>query len=244
MNRNLYQLIFLALLGVLVGHTSQAQTLATNVRLRTDPAVKKVIIEYELPQSLPGDSVYVELETASGRILRPVTVRGDIGKGIKAGPKKLIAWDVVQDNVRLDEEVTVLLRIARVVSSPPVTMAQQVAKPERVTPKKSVLPLIGWVAAAGLTGYATTMALGLNKDVDTYNSKTYASDGDDLQKYKDMKSRIDSKKGTFYLVAGAAVAVVAVNVIYKIVHKKASANTSLLIQPSTQLTSIGLSRRF
>lgn len=267
MNRN-YSSLFLALLSVLVGHAGWAQTTAANVRLRTDPTVRKVIIEYELPQSLPGDSIYIELETASGRILRPLSVRGDVGKAIKAGPKKLVAWDVVHDNIRLDEDVTVLLRVARMVtvappaaavavppgSRPTVTAVERksadavvagaVKSPESVVRKKSPLPIIGWVAAAGLTGYATVLALGLNKDADAYNSKPYADDAADLQRYKDQKKGIDSRKGTFTIVAGAAAAVVIANVIFTVTRKKTSARTSLLIQPGNQLTSIGLSRRF
>ena len=265
MNRN-YSFLFLTLLSVLAGHASRAQTTATNVRLRTDPTVRKVIIEYELPQTLPGDSIYIELETASGRILRPLSVRGDVGKAIKAGPKKLVAWDVVRDNIRLDEDVTVLLRVARMVtitspaaavavpagSRPTVTAVERksadavevVKVPESVVRKKSPLPIIGWVAAAGLTGYATVLALGLNKDVDAYNSKPYADDEADLQRYKDQKSSIDSRKGTFTIVAGAAAAAVIANVIFTVTRKKTPARTSLLIQPGNQLTSIGLSRRF
>lgn len=247
MNRTLYQLIFWALLSVLASHTAHAQTAATNVQLRTDPVVRKVLIEYDLPQSLPGDSIYIELETAAGRILRPLTVRGDVGKGIKAGSKKLVAWDVVQDNIRLDETVTVLLRVAQLPTAarPGADVAvKPVEKPAQMTPKKSPLPLIGWVAGAGLTGYATLLALGLNKDVKAYNSKPFAENAAELQRYQDQKSSIDSRKGTFTIVAGAAVAVVVGNVIYTLIRKKAAGKTSLLIQSGNQLTSIGVGRRF
>lgn len=244
MNRNLYQLIFFALLGVLATHTSQAQTSATNVRLRVDPVVKKVLIEYELPQTLPNDSIYIELETASGRILRPITVRGDVGTGIKSGTKKLIAWDVVQDNIQIDEPVTVLLRVARVIpGGSPLAMAT--VNPERITPRKSPLPLLGWVAAAGLTGYATVLALNLNKEVSEYNSVPTAVDAAVLSGYATKKSSIDAHKSTVTLVAGVALAAVITNVVFTIIHKRAvSPRTTLLIQPGKQLTSIGLSRRF
>ncbi len=257
------------LAGVLFTYVVQAQTSATNVRLRTDPVVKKVIIEYELPQILPDDSIYIELETASGRILRPISVNGDVGKAVKPGNKKLIAWDVVRDNVQLDEDVKVMLRIARMVTvaSPATTAAvvpdkaspittkatpkttDRVAEPESRAPasvvrKKSPVPIIGWVATAGLAGYATVLALGLNKDADEYNTQPYAEDAADLQRYKELKAKIDKNKGTFTIVAGAAAAVAVANVLYAVVRRPKPARTALLIQSENQVTSIGLSRRF
>jgi hypothetical protein len=264
MNRIYYRLFFLVLLGVLATQVSRAQTSATNVRLRVDPVVRKVIIEYELPKALADDSIYIELETASGRILRPLSVRGDVGKSVTPGAKKLIAWDVVKDNIRLDEDVTVLLRVARMVTvaspaaavatpaatappaaKPVVASVDRVSESESVVRKKSPIPIIGWVAAAGLTGYATVLALGINKDVDTYNSKPYADDAADLKRYQDQKTSINAKKGTFTLVAGAAAAVVVANVVYNIIRRPAApARTSLLIQSGNRITSVGLSRRF
>ncbi|NID10216.1 hypothetical protein [Fibrivirga algicola] len=250
MNRNLYQLSFWAIISVLAGQTSTAQTLATNVRLRTDSIARKVIVEYNLPQISSGDSIYLELETASGQLLRPLAVKGDVGKAIKAGTKKLIAWDVVQDNVRIDERVTVLLRVDRAGQGTSQAVVAQEKSPREVILKKSPVPVIGWVAAAGLTGFATVLALGLNKDVDTYNSKPYASDGADLLQYQNQKKSIDSKKATFTIVAATAAAVVVANVVYTIIRKKAPGRTSLVMLqsaaplPGSQSMSIGLSRRF
>jgi hypothetical protein len=257
------------LISLLVACAAQAQTSATNVRLRTDPTVRKVIIEYELPQVLSDDSIYIELETASGRILRPISVNGDVGKALKPGNKKLIAWDVVRDNIRLDEDVKVLLRVARMVSvaSPATAVAAVVDKttstaatatqkapdrvaesgsraPESVVRRKSPLPIIGWVATAGLAGYATVLALGLNKDADEYNAKPYAEDAADLQRYQDLKAKIDKDKGMFTIVAGAAAVVAVANVVYTVVRRPNASRTSLLIQSGSQVTSVGISRRF
>lgn len=267
MNRKLYQSVFFLLVGTLLSHAGRAQTSAANVRLRTDPTVKKVIVEYELPQMLPGDSIYIELETASGRIIRPLSVNGDVGKALKPGKNKLIAWDVVRDNVRLNEDVKVLLRVARMVTVTdpaavrPKTTAElskvttttataartttdRVAEAGTVVRKKSPLPIIGWVATAGLAGYATVLALGLNKDADAYNAEEFAKDETDLQRYRDLKAKIDKNKGTFTIVAGAAAAVAVANVIMTVVRKPKPSRTTLLIQSGNHVTSLGLSRRF
>ena len=261
MNR-LYQLLLLLLIGAWLSPVSQAQTTATNVRLRTDPTVRKVIVEYELSQMLPDDSIYLELETASGRILRPTSVNGDVGTAIKPGKNKVIAWDVVRDNVRINEDVKVLLRVARMatVASPATVAAapvrttpaptttrptvERATEPGSVVRKSPLIPIIGWAATGVLAGYATVLALGLNKDVKEYNAKPFADDATDLQRYKDLKSRIDSHKSTFTIVAGAAAAVAIGNVIYMLVSKPKSTRTSLLIQPGNQVTSVGLIRQF
>ena len=278
MNLKRYSFAPLLLTGILLSQAGRAQTTATNVRLRTDPAVRKVIVEYELPQVLPGDSIYLELETASGRILRPLSVNGDVGTALKPGTTKLIAWDVVRDNVRLDEDVKVLLRVARMVSvndpatlkktppsatlaqTPPKPTTDRVAEPGSVVRKKSPLPIIGWGVTAALTGYATVLALGLNKDVDTYNAKPFADDDTDLKRFQDLKAKIDKNKGTFYIVAGAAAAVAVANTIYTFVVKpNAARRTSLLIRSGEstlgestalgnplgkQITSLGLTHTF
>lgn len=267
----------------LMGQSVWAQTSIANVRLNTAPTVRKVIVEYELPRMLPGDSIYLELQTASGRIIRPLSVNGDVGTAIKPGKNKLIAWDVVHDNIRLNEDVTVLLRVASVVSvaSPatvksPVTSpvaatlptvkptTDRIAEPGSVVRHKSPIPLIGGGVALALAGYATVTALGINKDVDEYNTKPFADNAADLQRYKDLKSTIDSKKSTFTIVAGAAAVVGIATGIYTLIrHQKAarlgtaalkSPRTSLLVNarptvgglklPGSQIISLGLSRTF
>lgn len=261
----IYSLLF-SLALFLTSQLGQAQTSINGVRLRTEPTVRKVVIEYELPQVSPDDSIYVELETASGRIIRPISVNGDVGKSIKAGKNKLIAWDVVRDNARIDEEVKVLLRVARLVTvaSPASTAAapssakstpvlepdrpkpttDRIAEPGSVVRRKSPLPIIGWVATAGLAGYATVLALGINKDVDEYNSKAYAEDAADLQRFNGLRDNVNKKKSTFTIVAGAAVAVAVANVIYTFVAKPKPARTSLLIQSDNRITGVGVRHTF
>lgn len=247
---------------------SLAQTTATKVRLRTEPAVRKVIIEYELPQMLSTDSLYLELETTSGRIIRPVSVNGDVGKNIQPGKNKLIAWDVVRDNVRIDEDVRVLLRVARVVtvtgpapagsgpvaSEPVAKMTSlmpavkptndRVSEPGEVVRHSRVVPIIGWVAVAGLAAYGTVLYLRVNEDKKEYNAAPKIVPRAELARYQELSASIHKNQKTLNIVAGAAGVLAVANVVYMIVRKPARSRTSLLIQPSTQLTSIGLIRRF
>jgi hypothetical protein len=136
--------------------------------------------------------------------------------------------------------------VAKKTPTEPVTRttSDRVAEPGSVVRKKSVVPIIGWVATAGLAGYATVVALGLNKDVDEYNSKPFADNAAEKQRFDDLKAKIDKDKSTFTLVAGAAAVVAVANVVYTLVKKPKPARTSLLIQSGNHVTSIGLSRKF
>lgn len=260
---------YLSLCGclLLLAVNSRAQTTVTNVRLRTEPSVRKVIIEYELPQMLATDSLYLELETASGRIIRPVSVNGDVGKNIKPGKRKLIAWDVVRDNVRIDEDVKVLLRVAQVVTvtGPASTAAvnpttQPIAKitspsimkpttdrivgPGVVVRRSPMVPIIGWVAVGGLAAYGTSLYLKIDKDTKEYKAVPNVVPAEQLPKYQALAKTINSNQATLNIVAGAAGALAAANIVYMIVRKKPVGRTSLLIRSGNQLTSIGLIRRF
>lgn len=260
---------YLPLYGCLsLALNSQAQTTVTNVRLRTEPTVRKVIIEYELPQMLPTDSLYLELETASGRVIRPVSVNGDVGKDIKPGKRKLIAWDVVRDNVRIDEDVKVLLRVAQVVTvtgptptvpanpnGQPITKttapsviavkpsADRIAEPGVVVRRSPMVPIIGWVAVAGLAAYGTSLYLTIDKDTKEYKAVPNVVPAEQLPKYRDMAETIHSNQSTLNIVAGAAGVLAAANIVYMIVRKPAPSRTSLLIRSGNQV-SIGLIRRF
>ncbi len=226
-----------------------AQTTATNVRLRAEPTVRKVIVEYELPQMLATDSLYLELETASGRIIRPISVNGDVGKAIKPGKNKLIAWDAVRDNVRVDEDVKVLLRVARVVTptSPatvaatrPLTQAaapaaqapatsvatttpkpttDRVAEPGVVVRRSPVVPIVGGVLTAGAATYATLLFLKVNKDTDEYNAAPKVVPRDRLAYYQNLSDEIDKNRQMATIAAGAAGVFAVATVAYMVFHK-------------------------
>lgn len=251
----------LLLVSPTLSYVSQAQTPSTPVHLRTDPKVRKVIIEYELPAVQPDDSVYVELLTASGRIVRPMTVTGDVGKAVKAGKTQTAVWDAVADNVKLNEDVTVLLRIGRatpvipavttrpapnpapaVVSrtgsaAQPAPAQQPATPPPSVVRKRFPWPIVGWVATAGLGGYGYVLYNSINNDVDTYR-QTFGYDNPNL------KPTINRNKTIFYGVAGLAAAVTVVNVLHLIRHKPRPARVSLVLPPDAHVTSVGLGYRF
>ncbi|GAB4021238.1 hypothetical protein GCM10028773_29220 [Spirosoma koreense] len=227
---------------------AQQNSSATNIRFRIDETSRRVVIQYDLPTVQPGDSLYVEFETASGNTIRPRTVTGDVGKGLRPGTNKTVSWDVVRDGIPLNEEVRAVIRLVRPLSAsaPSRTQPSVSSSPAVVSPVKKfpIIPVVGWVATGGLAIYAFTLASAINKDVDAYNEKRYAESQDELNRFNDLKASVDSKKGTFTIVAGAAAALAVANVVYMIVHKPKPGRTAFQITPGTQTASLGVTYKF
>jgi hypothetical protein len=251
-----YPLFFL-LAGLLVSLSLQAQQApseATNIRISTDEKTKRLVIQYDLPSAQPTDSLYVEIETASGRRFRPMSVNGNVGKGISPGRNKTIYWDIVRDNVQLDEEVEVIIRLVRLanVSRPAVAAKPKLPTPAPIveTRKKSILPIIGWVATGGLATYTFILASGINKDVDAYNQKTVANTLAEWNGAEEKRKDIDSRRGTVTIMAGATAALLIANVIYMVVRKSSQNNkpnqirTAWEIKPASHSAGVGLVHTF
>lgn len=253
-------LLAFCLLWMIVPHLSRAQQApseATNIRIATDEKTKRLVISYDLPSVQPSDSLYVEIETASGRRFRPITVSGNVGKTLSPGRNKVIYWDIVRDNIQLNEEVEVIIRLVRSVGNRPASRPQPTRPaPAPVvvsSPKKSPLPIIGWIATGGLAAYTFVLASSLNKDVDAYNQKTVANTLAEWNTAEDQRKSIDSRRGTVTLVAGATAVLLVANIVYMVV-RKSSGNTATLrqetpktawhIQPSTHSVGLGLVRTF
>ncbi|QHV96072.1 hypothetical protein [Spirosoma endbachense] len=257
MNRVLYHRLFpflVILLTSLAVHAQQAPSEATNIRISPDEKTRRLVIQYDLLSVQPGDSLYVEIETASGRHLRPISVSGNVGKAITAGRNKTIYWDIVRDKIQLDEEVEVIIRLVRGVN---VTRPATAAKPKPPVPapvvsvqKKSPLPIIGWIATGGLAAYTFVLASGLNKDVDAYNQKTVANTLAEWNTAEDKRKDIDSRRGTVTIVAGATAALLIANIVYTVVRKSNQNSkpnqlrTAWQIRPASQSMGVGLVHTF
>ena len=80
----MYRFIYLTLLSCLLPLFALAQT-ASNIRVRVDAAIKKMVIEYDLTDVQPTDSLYILIEAASGEVITPRNITGSVGKGLTFG---------------------------------------------------------------------------------------------------------------------------------------------------------------
>jgi hypothetical protein len=60
-----------------------------------------------------GKGQYVDISlivvNSKGDTLKPSTITGDIGNMVKCGPGKTITWDVASDNIKIDDDIVVML---------------------------------------------------------------------------------------------------------------------------------------
>lgn len=111
--------------------------------------------------------------------------------------------------------------------------------------KRSVWPLIGWVAAGGAGVGALGISSVLRRDVNEYNAKGYAGTQAELTYFNELKSTIDSRKTLLNVAVGAAMGLTVVSIIGLITRKsRQSSRTTLWIEPLPQGGSVGLVRHF
>jgi hypothetical protein len=86
-----------------------SQSAAKIENIKFDAEGSKLAITYDIAKFKDGETfeVWVKIVTESGKTIVPVTMYGDVNKGISGGTDKRIVWDVEADNAALDEEFSV-----------------------------------------------------------------------------------------------------------------------------------------
>lgn len=113
-NRRYFLLTFLA---IICSHSFSQGILITKPELRADGEV--IIISYDIISRLNNDIFYiwVEITRTDGRVIHPTRLTGDIGEKIKAGQNKEIRWDISNDTISLNEEISVEVKGEKYVKS-------------------------------------------------------------------------------------------------------------------------------
>jgi len=97
--------ILLTLLFSIFSNNSISQSTENirNVEYRFEGS--NLLVSYDIIKSNPDEvfEIWLEVTTASGEKIIPVTVFGDVKKGVVAGRKKTIIWDTYADEVVLGE---------------------------------------------------------------------------------------------------------------------------------------------
>jgi hypothetical protein len=107
--RFLFSAIILTFLFSIFSNISRSQSTDNigNVDYRFEGS--KLLVSYDIIKSNPDEvyEIWLEVTTASGEKIMPVTVFGDIKKGVVPGRKRTIIWDTHADDVVLGEGFTV-----------------------------------------------------------------------------------------------------------------------------------------
>ena len=108
-----FTIVFLIIATVLttlsISNCIQAQSAAKIENIKFDAEGSKLAITYDIAKYKEGETfeIWVKIVTASGKTLIPVTMYGDVNKGVSGGTGKRIVWDIEADNVTIDEEFSV-----------------------------------------------------------------------------------------------------------------------------------------
>jgi hypothetical protein len=106
-----------------------------------------------------GKGQYVDISmivvNSKGDTLKPSVITGDIGNMIKCGPGKTIAWEVVRDNIMIDDDIEVML-VGK--DHPPAVPIIKAPANPRTTRGKAIassffIPGLGQTMASGKGGY-------------------------------------------------------------------------------------------
>ena len=201
------------------------QSAAKIENIKFDAEGSKLAITYDIVKYKEGETfeIWVKIVTASGKTIVPVTMYGDVNKGVSGGTGKRIVWDVEADNAALDEEFTVEVYG----KSDGKSSASGAKEPEKEKPEKvqgqgisvggalalsAILPGLGnrvvkgsgaqWLL--GVAGYGCIAgSIILNRSA--YNAYEDYKIEDDPGKRDDYFSKAESNdKISRYLIYGAA----------------------------------------
>jgi hypothetical protein len=86
-----------------------SQSAAKIENIKFDAEGSKLVITYDILKFKEGETfeIWVKIKTVSGKEIIPVTMYGDVKKGVSGGAGKRIVWDVESDRVDLNEEFSV-----------------------------------------------------------------------------------------------------------------------------------------
>ena len=138
--------VLLFCVGSLLSLSGQAQERVRNIRVRVADS-SQLEIRYDLLNTRPGDSIYVEVRSRLRGLLRilPEFVRGDVGRRVVAGSDRRIVWRALANGYSLNEEIraTVLVRTnpsALLRPTEPVAAAEPQPRADRPAPNVAQPP--------------------------------------------------------------------------------------------------------
>jgi hypothetical protein len=228
----IHKLILLKFL--FLAFNSTAQNANANVTgLRADTLKKLVVFDYNLLNVDRNDSLWVELITNEGRIIRPRSVVGDIGTRLTPGLNKTVFWDAIADRQKFDEEVQVFFKIRTQFNPPSKGL---------VLGKKQIINLSRWTIGAGLGAYTIVKAGIILSDVNKYNKAPQPTNIEAKELSDAEGEAIKKRQQRFYPLLGITSAVLLANIAYSwVLREKAKQNNLSFTGTST---SFGISYTF
>nr|NQU88937.1 hypothetical protein [Bacteroidota bacterium] len=117
-------LSIIVMLPFVIGSTAFAQSKANVENVDFNLEGENLVITYDISKVKSGETfnVSVNITTASGSKINAFALSGDIGPGVYGGKYKRIVWDLVKDNVYIDDEIAVEVIATSEITSKPVSV--------------------------------------------------------------------------------------------------------------------------
>lgn len=184
-----------------------AQKHAKTVITSVQKVKEKLIIKYDIIDAYPEQlfTISAIMETASGKIIKPVHISGDVNKQLKGESGYQITWDLKADEIYLDESVDIQLLTDISVDLNYYSFSGLLLRSTLFPGSGSMkLDRSGSALALGIFGYGSLIASGVlwaksNQAYDAYKTSTTENGRD--SNYEDMEN---FDKFSTYTAIGAA----------------------------------------
>ena len=106
-----------------------------------------------------GNSEFIDITlillNSKGDTIRPIYISGDIGSRVNCGFGKTIVWDLVKDNVKIDEDIQILIKGNKPVPVVPIVVVPETQKIKRgnIIMSSIFIPGLGQKKASGKSVY-------------------------------------------------------------------------------------------
>jgi hypothetical protein len=114
--------------------STTAQNRISDIRFRSLDS-SRLEIRYNLLNSRPGDSIYVQIQSRiRGRLrIRPELIQGDVGMNVPSGTDRQVVWNARANGYTLNEEIKVSVLIRTHVPVVTSTSSRRTPRPELPT---------------------------------------------------------------------------------------------------------------
>jgi hypothetical protein len=108
---------YLILLFLLLPDALYGQARITVTKPRLEVSDENLIIQYDILNAKSSDffMVWIEVTDAAGNKIKALSITGDIGKEIKGGRNKRITWNLSNDSILIDEDISVEVKAEKII---------------------------------------------------------------------------------------------------------------------------------
>ncbi|MCB2197101.1 MAG: hypothetical protein KQH79_14670 [Bacteroidetes bacterium] len=198
----------------------------------------QLFITYDLNNSDYDYTIDIEIINSSGVKINASALSGDLGPSVKAGDDKTIIWNLTQDNIFLDEDISVRIvgNVTAKKYNKGILLMQSTVWPgwgQTKLTKGKPYWIVGFAGVACIAGsYVYNQ-----KSLESYDKYVTAMSFADSEKYYDESVSLDN---TSRILAYSAIGIWAINLVWVAVMPNRAKVNSYSQKYSLQLSPVNL----